>query len=134
MQYYSLFCQFISDIYNDKIIMVILMEINHKDIGFRIGERRRKLNISQKDLAEQIGISSKYLSNIETARQHVTLETLSDLCNALGVTPDYFLLGNFKNDTDTNITDNLKLCSESDKAVIKELVKICAVKNSGSIK
>ncbi len=49
--------------------MVILMEINHKDIGFRIGERRRKLNISQKDLAEQIGISSKYLSNIETARR-----------------------------------------------------------------
>ena len=114
--------------------MVILMEINHKDIGFRIGERRRKLNISQKDLAEQIGISSKYLSNIETARRHVTLETLSYLCNALGVTPDYFLLGNFKNDTDTNITDNLKLCSEGDKEVIKELVKICAVKNSGSIK
>ena len=114
--------------------MVILMEINHKDIGFRIGERRRKLNISQKDLAEQIGISSKYLSNIETARRHVTLETLSDLCNALGVTPDYFLLGNFKNDTDTNITDNLKVCSEGDKEVIKELVKICAVKNSGSIK
>ena len=111
--------------------MVILMEINHKDIGFRIGERRRKLNISQKDLAEQIGISSKYLSNIETARRH---ETLSDLCNALGVTPYYFLLGNFKNDTDTNITDNLKLCSEGDKEVIKELVKICAVKNSGSIK
>lgn len=26
--------------------MVILMEINHKDIGFRIGERRRKLNKS----------------------------------------------------------------------------------------
>ena len=110
------------------------MEINHKEIGFRIGERRRKLKISQKGLAEKIGVSAKYLSNIEHARRHVTLETLSDLCNALGVTPDYFLLGNFKNDVNSNICDNLKLCSEKDKEVIKELVKICAAKNGGSIK
>ena len=110
------------------------MEINHKDIGFRIGERRRKLKISQKGLAEKIGVSAKYLSNIANARRHVTLETLSDLCNALGVTPDYFLLGNFKNDVNSNICDNLKLCSEKDKEVITELVKICAAKNGGSIK
>lgn len=109
------------------------MGINYKEIGFRIGERRRFLNIKQKDLADDMQISSKYLSNLEKARRHVTLEMIVDFSERLGVTPDYFLLGNYKKDIDSNIIDNLKLCSSKDKEMIAEIVRICANRNINNI-
>lgn len=114
---------------NDKIISVIQMSIDYGKIGLRIGQRRRELNLKQKDLAEMINISPKYLSAIETGRRHTSLETIVALCEALDTTSDYFLLGNIKKEIDNNIIDNLKLCSEKDKTVIQELIKICANKS-----
>jgi transcriptional regulator with XRE-family HTH domain len=108
------------------------MAIDYKDIGFRIGERRRFLRMKQKDLADKMQISSKYLSNLENAHRRVTLEMLVDFSEKLGVTPDYFLLGNFRKDTCSNIVDNLKLCSPEDQEMISELVKICAHRNQNN--
>ncbi len=106
------------------------MSMDYVKIGFRIAQRRRELNLKQRELAEAIGISSKYLSNIETGKRHANLELIAVLCDALNATPDYFLLGNIKKDVESDIVDNLKLCSQEDKRVIKELVQICASKHN----
>lgn len=105
------------------------MSIDYVKIGLRIGRRRRELKLKQKDLAEMINISPKYLSALETGRRHASLETIAAISEAMNTTYDYFLLGSIKKDIDRNIIDSLKLCSEEDKKVIQQLINICADKN-----
>jgi len=54
-------------------------------LGRRIFELRKRLNISQEELAEKLGISQKSLSKIETGRNFLTSETLEKLLAALDV-------------------------------------------------
>lgn len=55
--------------------------------------------LSQEKLAEKIGISKNHLSNIERGNNIPTLKFLFDICNVLGETPDYYLLGVISNET-----------------------------------
>lgn len=113
-------------------MLVMMMEINYKNIGMRIGLRRRELKITQKEIAEKIGVSDKYISNIETGKRNINLEMLSRMCEILYATPDYFLLGNIKKDIDSNIIDCLKLCSPEDKLLVFSIVEKCAERNRKS--
>lgn len=103
--------------------------IDYKNIGMRIGLRRRELRITQKEIAEKIGVTDKYISNIETGKRNVNLEMLSKFCEILRATPDYFLLGTIRKDIESNIVDCLKLCSEEDKLLIYSIVEKCAERN-----
>ena len=103
--------------------------IDYETIGFRIGQRRRQLKLKQRELADILNISPKYLSNIETGSKHVSLETIISLSLALDTTVDYFLLGCIRRSIDDNIADMLKLCTERDKKVIYEMAQIF-VKNN----
>lgn len=71
----------------------MLVKINYKRIGRQIAARRKELGYRQSFVEEKADLSYKYLSNIETGRSIPSLETLVRLCEALDVTPDYFLLG-----------------------------------------
>jgi transcriptional regulator with XRE-family HTH domain len=50
-----------------------------------IKERRRELGISQIDLAELSDVSVRQLSDIETQKASPTVETLSKICETLGL-------------------------------------------------
>lgn len=54
-------------------------------LGKRIFELRKRLNISQEELAEKLDISQKSLSKIETGRNFLTSDTLEKLTLALNV-------------------------------------------------
>lgn len=54
-------------------------------LGKRIFELRKRLNISQEELAEKLDISQKSLSKIETGRNFLTSDTLERLTIALNV-------------------------------------------------
>lgn len=114
------------------MMLVMMMEINYKNIGMRIGLRRRELKITQKEIAEKIGVTDKYISNIETGKRNINLEMLSRMCEILSATPDYFLLGTIKKDIDSNIIDCLKLCSPEDKLLVFSIVEKCAERNRKS--
>lgn len=70
----------------------MIMNIDYKKLGLRIKNAREAKNLSQEQLAEIIGMSNNYISNIERNRSIPSLETLVKICNALDVTPDYALL------------------------------------------
>lgn len=57
----------------------------------RIRERRIQLNISQEDLALQIGSSQRQVSKYETGKNNPTSDVLDALANALSTTTDYLL-------------------------------------------
>jgi len=55
-------------------------------LGLRITKRRQEIGISQKALAEKIGMPSPGLSNIENGKQNVTIRTLCKIAEALDIT------------------------------------------------
>lgn len=54
-------------------------------IGSRIKELRRARELSQEELSEKVGISSKYLSSIERGKENPTLDTFIGLAKALDI-------------------------------------------------
>jgi len=55
------------------------------DLATLIKERRKQLKLSQIDLAELSEVSVRQLSDIETEKSSPTIETLSKICETLGL-------------------------------------------------
>ena len=77
----------------DILSMVINMEINNKLVGKRIKHRREAAGLSQEQLAEQLNLSKNHISSMECGKSMLTTKCLLTLCDVLGGTPNYYLLG-----------------------------------------
>lgn len=60
-------------------------------LGTRIAQRRVELRLSQKELANQAGISVTYLSELERNKRFPSARICVDITNALHVPMDYLL-------------------------------------------
>jgi len=58
-----------------------------------IKERRKQLKITQVDLAMLSEVSTRQLSDIETAQVNTTLDTLNKICETLGLTIELKIKG-----------------------------------------
>lgn len=65
--------------------------MDYQYLGKRIKEERLKLNLTQSKLAEDINISDSYMGYIERGERSLSLETLVNIANRLGVSIDYLL-------------------------------------------
>jgi len=65
----------------------------YKTVGQRIRERRRKLRITQTQLADLIGISYQQVQKYEAGLNHLSLERLMQFAKLLSVSPDHFYQG-----------------------------------------
>ena len=81
--------------------------MDYKRLGTRIREERKRLNLTQAQLAEDVDISDTYMGAIERGDRSLTLDTLVSLVNRLGVTVDY-LLADSVSDSDSNIMEQFK--------------------------
>lgn len=72
---------------------VIGMDIDKKRIGMRIRHRREAAGLSQEQLTEKLELSTNHISSIECGKSLLTTKRLLDLCDILGGTPNYYLLG-----------------------------------------
>lgn len=60
------------------------MSVDYHLIGKRISEHRRAIHRTQENLAECLGVSVGYISQIERGVTKVSLDTLSNICSFLG--------------------------------------------------
>ena len=60
-------------------------------LGTRIAQRRVELRLSQKELANQAGISVTYLSELERNKRFPSARICVDIANILHVPMDYLL-------------------------------------------
>ncbi|AFL98946.1 MULTISPECIES: helix-turn-helix domain-containing protein [Desulfitobacterium] len=101
------------------------MEINYKELGKRIAKRRKVLNLTQDDVAEATGLSNNHISNIENNHSIPSIETLMKICQALDITPDYFLLGIVRHENDSllaQINQKIKLCDEKKLKLVDHFI------------
>lgn len=76
------------------------MQLDFSEIGRRIARRRKELGLRQVQVCERAGINDKYLSCIERATSIPSLEVLMKLAIALETTPDEFLTGSVRHESD----------------------------------
>lgn len=76
------------------------MELDYTQIGKRIAQRRKALGLRQVTVCERAGINDKYLSCIERATSIPSLEVIMRLALALDTTPDEFLVGSVRYESD----------------------------------
>ncbi len=60
-------------------------------IGGKIKQRREELRLTQNDLSEKLNVSRASISNIESGRHVVQINTLYDLSEVLSVNVSFFL-------------------------------------------
>ncbi len=61
------------------------------DLSDRIRLLRISQSLNQKQLANQVGITQPFLSDIEKGKRRPSIEVLQKLCDALGCSADYLL-------------------------------------------
>lgn len=106
------------------------MEIQVNEMGNRIKMRRKELNIKQYQLAEFLDISNNHMSSIENGTQKPSLDVFIKICTALGVSPNYLLMGSLHpQDVPLDIYDDLSLCSSEDIILARAMVKILVERN-----
>ncbi|SHK45656.1 helix-turn-helix domain-containing protein [Tepidibacter formicigenes] len=90
------------------------------DVGTRIKQLRKRLNITTKELAELCNTSQPVISKLENGNRIADIPTLEKICNAFNIT-----LADFFNDGTSSIplTEDLKELVESAKDLSPEQIK-----------
>ncbi len=88
-------------------------------VGERITYFRQRKNITVNKLANLAGVSQSYLRDIERGNKQPTVEYLSYICNALGVTISQFF--DYDETTD-ELTRALRRLNEDQKAKLVALL------------
>ena len=70
------------------------MENYLKEVGARVKEARMRKHLSQAQLADLLGLTHQYISNIETGKQNMSITALAKISDVLEVSADWLLRNN----------------------------------------
>lgn len=96
-------------------------DIDLKQIGRRICERRQALGITQEKLAEKMDVSIQMISNMERGNKEVKISNLIKLSEILEVSTDYILTGKSVAENKT-AAEKISYLSDGDKEIIYKLI------------
>ena len=96
-----------------------------KKIGTNIKKIRLQKGFTQAQLAEMADISTVHMSHIETGSVAISLDSLVNISNSLGTTPDYILLGEYNipaERTAVLLTEKTKQFTSDENRLLLEFV------------
>ena len=111
------------------IIFVVgdfMKDIDFESIGKKLKEIRLSKGLPQDAVASAAEVNTSHISNIENNRVKVSLPTLIYICNALGVTVDYVLSGEYTGDyssIDREIMKEIQSLSDEEKERVLRVVR-----------
>lgn len=85
-------------------------------------QRRKAKGLTQEELSEQIGISKNHVSGIERGIYLPTTATIVKICNILGHSPDYYLIGKITVNED-EVTGLIRQLPSNEQVVLKKLLE-----------
>lgn len=92
------------------------------NMGMRISERRKELNLTQEKLAEKMGVSLQTISCIELGKKAIRPENLANLCLHLNVSADYVLYGKRNEQQMQDIITKISELSTAEYNIVQNLV------------
>ncbi len=108
--------------------MQLYYEIDKAAVGKRMRKERRKIRMTQEEMAEAIGVTSKYLSKMENGVQSPSLKLAMKFCDLTGTSLDYLLKGQEWSDMPAGKDSGPNSVHEGasyGKALSKKQKKIC---------
>ena len=99
------------------------MDSLNSKIGTRIRAQREYLGITREGLCNYVSISPQFLSEIERGIKGVSAETLYKLCEGLGISADYVLMGKTSISDVSMISRTLSTLDEKYIPLVEDLLK-----------
>lgn len=87
-------------------------------VGERIHELRIMNKYTKQEFADMVGISARYLYNIEHGKQGISVEILLRISEILDVSCDYILTGREKFEKRKEFTDMLRQFTEPQISIL----------------
>lgn len=87
----------------------------NKQIGQRVRVQREYLGLTREGLCNYVSISPQFLSEIERGVKGVSAETLYKLCEGLGVSADFVLMGK---ENPTNVSEIVNMLATLDETYL----------------
>ena len=103
------------------------MNIDYAQVGSYIKQARRMKGITQEQLAEMLGVSIGYVSQVERGVTKISLDLLASVASHLGQDITYFLDGvsmAHKNYLDSSIQRNLMNLSPAKKNIVLKIIQV----------
>ena len=97
----------------------------HIEMGKRIMQRRKQMNLSQEELSEMADVSPQLMSTAERGAKAIRPENLLKISKALGVSADYLLSGEIIDRDFDNISAKLKNLSLEQIKRIERIIDEC---------
>lgn len=98
-----------------------------KVFGAILKQYRNKLNYTQAEMSEKLGISEKYVSRVETGIGGISKETLAKYMNILGISPNTMykeFINNPKVKKEIEVSEKISELSMEKLEIILELAKM----------
>lgn len=95
-----------------------------KEIGQRIIKRREYLGLSQKKLAEKIGLTTQFIYYAEHGKREMRLKNLLKLSIALETSVDYLLTGEITDKDLFLLSEKLKPLTERQLRIIENIIDV----------
>lgn len=93
-----------------------------KTMGQRIMVRRKARRMTQEELAEKLGVSTQMISNLELGKKAIRPENLAKVCDVLGLSADFILIGiNTKIAVDT-VAEKLTQLTAEELQMISDII------------
>jgi len=101
----------------------LMGESLNKQIGARIRAQREYLGMMRERLCDYVSISPQFLSEIERGIKGVSVETLYKLCEGLGVSADFVIMGKDSLPDISEISKTLATLDEKYIPLAEDLLK-----------
>lgn len=108
-----------------------MADLDFREIGLKIKERRNILGITQEYIANLLDVNPSHVSNIECGRAHPSLTALVKIANILQCSVDFFISGEYTYKTgknaetlDSQIMDKLKYCDAEKKERVLKMIDL----------
>lgn len=96
-----------------------------KETGQRIMDRRKKLGLTQEQLAEKCELTTQAVSYFESGKRAMRPENLMKIATGLGVSTDYLLTGDIIDKDKMLLSDKLNKLSPAEVRIVENIIDEC---------
>lgn len=103
-----------------------MLIFDFRAIGNRLLSVRRRLGMTQAEVAEAAGLSDRTYADIERGTVNMRIETVLRICKVLHITPDEILTEEYSsiNAQQTELWERLNACNPKDRETALKLLAI----------
>lgn len=104
-----------------------MLTVDYKIIGFRIKEKRKKLKLTQEQLAEKLSVTVGYVSQMERGVTKINLDMLAEIGSILDEDIAFFVTGvSTKQNAylNGNMNAEFSKLSDKEKRILLEMARV----------